>query len=193
MYSFDDVKTEVPNNELTDLKHEVDHLRSALETTERRHQDECNCSTLEVNNANELLENVKSESFKKQLEVEAKIKEYRVEADTLRAKLIEKDNDLNSISQENKGLSLKIEENVSAEKESELQTELEKSESLLKDLQACLLEKETQLQTIREENKILKSEILKKETERNEATNDAIALTEASRAAKQEALIKIGY
>ncbi|XP_073062912.1 interactor of constitutive active ROPs 2, chloroplastic-like [Primulina eburnea] len=189
-YYFDDVKTEVPKIELVDLKHEVDSLRSALETAERRHQDDYNRSTLEINNANELLENVKSESFKKQLELEAKIKEYQVEADTLRAKLIERDNDLKSISQENKGLSLKIEENAPAEREYELATELEKSESLLKDLHAYLLQKETQLQTFRAENKILKSEILKKE---NEATNEAIALTEASRAAEQEALIKIGY
>lgn len=192
-YSFDDIKTEVPRNELMELKHEVDRLRSVLETAERRHQDEYNRSTLEINNANELLENVKSESVKKQLEIEAKIKEYRVEADTLRAKLTETDNDLKNISQDNKGLSLKIEENAPAERESRLETELEKSESLLKDLQACLLEKETQLQTVREENKILKSVISKKETERNEATNEAIALTEASRAAEQEALIKIGY
>ncbi|XP_073156650.1 interactor of constitutive active ROPs 2, chloroplastic-like isoform X2 [Henckelia pumila] len=192
-YSFDDVETEVRKNELMDLKHEVDRLRSALETAERRHQDEYNRSTYEVNKANELLENVKSESYKKHLEIEANIKDHRVEADTLRAKLTEKDNDLKSISQENKGLILKIKENSPAEKESEFEAELEKSESLLKDLQACLLEKETQLLTMREENKILKSEISKKETERKEATNEAIALTEASRAAQQEALIKIGY
>ncbi|XP_075491485.1 interactor of constitutive active ROPs 2, chloroplastic-like isoform X1 [Primulina tabacum] len=192
VYPFDDVKTEVPKNELMELKHEVDRLRSALKNAERRHQDEYNRSALEINNANELLENVKSESFKKQLEIEAKIKEYRVKADILRAKLTEKDNALKSISH-NKGLSLKSDENAPAERESELETELDKSESLLKDLQACLLEKETQLQTIREENKILKSEISKNETERNEATNEAIALTEASRAAEQEALIKIGY
>ncbi|KZV46298.1 interactor of constitutive active ROPs 2, chloroplastic [Dorcoceras hygrometricum] len=104
----------------------------------------------------------------------------------LRRKLIENKNELLSASCKNKGLNAKIEE-------SKLEVELKNSESTIQNLTSSLLDKETRLQSLAEENEILKSEILKKEKEKNKANNDALAAAESARAAEQEALKRLGY
>ncbi|KAH6798780.1 ROP interactive partner 3 [Perilla frutescens var. frutescens] len=186
--------SEVLKPEIDDLKHEASLLREALEAAERRYQDQYLQSTLQIRNTYELVKHTKSESLQRESELEAKLEESRAEIEELKTKLIEKEKALQSVPFENNSLNLNVEENhVVAEKESEYEIELKKSESVLEDLKSCLLEKETQLQSITEENEMLKSEILKREIEKNKANDEAIASTEAARAAEREALMKLGY
>ncbi|KAH6755881.1 hypothetical protein C2S53_007138 [Perilla frutescens var. hirtella] len=186
--------SEVLKPEIDDLKHEASLLREALEAAERRYQDQYLQSTLQIRDTYELVKHTKSESLQRESELEAKLVESRAEIEELKTKLIEKEKALQSVPFENNSLNLNVEENhVVAEKESEYEIELKKSESVLEDLKSCLLEKETQLQSITEENEMLKSEILKREIEKNKANDEAIASTEAARAAEREALMKLGY
>ncbi|KAI3447618.1 hypothetical protein Pfo_004283 [Paulownia fortunei] len=202
-YPSDDIKALCENGEcdqsdmlkteLNNLKHEASQLRDALEAAERRYQDQYLQSTMQIRNAFELVKHAQSESCQREAELEAKLIESRDEVEELKAKLIEKENALQSVSCENNGLNLNVEKNKPAERETELEIELKNSESVLEDLKASLLEKETQLQSITEENEMLKSEIQKREIERSKASDEALASAEAARAAEREALMKLGY
>ncbi|KAL0338406.1 UNVERIFIED_CONTAM: Interactor of constitutive active ROPs 2, chloroplastic [Sesamum angustifolium] len=151
--------------ELNNLKNEVSQLRAALETAESSYRDEYIQSTLQIRNAYELVEHAKSESRKREAELEAKLKESGAEVEELRTQLLKKENALQSISCENKSLNQKLAENQQAQRDTELEIKLQKSESVLEDLRASLLDKEARLQIIAEENEKLKSEITKRETE----------------------------
>ncbi|KAL0333340.1 UNVERIFIED_CONTAM: Interactor of constitutive active ROPs 2, chloroplastic [Sesamum angustifolium] len=133
------------------------------------------------------LNNLKKESSQLRDALEAA--ERSAEVEELKTKLIEKENALQSISCEN----LKAQNKLLAERETELEMELETSESILEDLKASLLENETRLKCITEENKQLKSEIMKREIERSRASDEALALAETAKAAEREALMKLGY
>ncbi|XP_057801470.1 interactor of constitutive active ROPs 2, chloroplastic [Salvia miltiorrhiza] len=181
---------EMLEHEVDSLKRESDELRDALEAAERRYQDQYLQSTLQIRDAYELVKHSKSEALQRESELVEKLKESRVEIEELTAKLIEKEKALQSVpfdnNNSNSSLNLDVDEN-------HVEVELNKLESDLEDLKASLLEKETQLQSITEENKMLKSEILKREMEKNKANDEALASTEAARAAEREALMKLGY
>ncbi|CAK9154575.1 unnamed protein product [Ilex paraguariensis] len=179
--------------ELDNVKLEVVQLRSALEAAERRNQEEYIQSTLQIRSAYDLMEHKKSESCQREAELEAKLSIAKADIEELKAKLMDKETKLQSMSEENKGLNLKFEKNKSAERETELLSELKKLETFLTDLKAALLDKETELQNINEENEILKSEIKKREMERSKVNYETLALAETARAAEREALMKLGY
>ncbi|CAL5419996.1 unnamed protein product [Camellia sinensis] len=179
--------------ELNHVKFEVGQLRSALEAAERRYQEEYIHSTLQIRSAYELVERSKSESSLREAELESNLKKAKADIEELKAKLMAKETKLLDICEENEGLNQKIEKNQSTEKESKLETEMKNFEVDLADLKASLLDKETKLQGITEENEMLKFEIKKREMERNKVNHEALASTEAARAAEREALMKLGY
>ncbi|KZV51762.1 interactor of constitutive active ROPs 2, chloroplastic [Dorcoceras hygrometricum] len=172
--------------ELINTKHEASQLRAALEAADCRYREEYLRSTLQIRNAYELVERTRSDSCKREAELEERLQASMIEVEGLRGKLIENKNELFSASCVNKGLNAKMEE-------SKLEVELKNSESTIQNLTSSLLEKETRLQNLTEENEMLKSEILKREKEKNKANNDALASAESARAAEQEALKRLGY
>lgn len=171
--------------ELNFLKLEVGQLKAALDAAEIRYQEEYIQSTLQIRSAYEQIERTKSESCKREAELEAEVEKSKAHIEVLRAHLTDKETELQSISDENQELNLKIGTNLSSEKEAELTMELQKSEADLGELKASLLDKETELQNIAEENEVLKMEI--------QVNDEAVASTEAARAAEREALMKLGY
>ncbi|KAL1541278.1 interactor of constitutive active ROPs 2, chloroplastic [Salvia divinorum] len=181
-------QAEMLEHEVDSLKHESDELKDALEAAEKRYQDQYLQSTLQIREAYELVKHSKSESLQKESELVEKLKESQVEIEELKAKLIGKEKALQSVPLDINNNSLNLVVN-----EKHVGIELNNSESNLEDLKASLLEMETQLQSITEENEMLKSEILKREVEKNKANDEALASTEAARAAEQEALMKLGY
>ncbi|CAI9779022.1 unnamed protein product [Fraxinus pennsylvanica] len=185
-------ESELLKTELTDLKLEASQLKAALEAAERRYQEDYIQSTLQIRSAYEVVERVKADSSEREAELETKLKVSRADVEELKAKLIEKENALQSISFEKKRTNLE-EEDLPTEKETELEIELKKSESVLADMKTSLLDKETQLQSIAEENEMLKSEIMKTEVERGKANDKALVVAEEARAAEREALMKLGY
>lgn len=180
-------------SELNTLKIEVGQLKAALDSAEIRYQEEYIQSTLQLRSAYEQVERTKSESCKREAELATELKKSMAQIEELRACLMDKETELLNISDDNLGQNLKIDKALSSEKESELARELQKSEADLAELKASLLDKETELQTIAEENEVLKMEIKKGDVERNQGNDEAITSAEAARAAEREALMKIGY
>lgn len=179
--------------ELNSLKLEVSQLKAALDAAEIRYQEEYIQSTLQIRSAYEQVERTKSESCKREAELETELEKSKAHMEELRSHLMDKETELQSISDENQALNLKIGKNLSSEKVSELAMELQKSEADLGELKASLLDKETELQNIAEENEVLKMEIKKRDMERNQVNDEAVASAEAARAAEREALMKLGY
>lgn len=178
--------------ELSTIQVEVSQLRAALEDLERKYQEEYIQTTLQVRGAYELVEHTKSKSTQREAEWEAKLNEAKSIVEELKEKLMNREGQMQDISDENKGLSLHVEQLRSADKEFELAAQMKKSESILGDLRANLLDKETELQSLMEENEQLKSEISKRELESTKVSDEALALVEAAKTAEREALIKLG-
>ncbi|XP_010253523.1 PREDICTED: interactor of constitutive active ROPs 3 isoform X2 [Nelumbo nucifera] len=178
--------------ELNSLKLEVGQLKSALEAAEIRCQEEQIRSTMQIQSAYERVEQAKSEFSLREAELEAELKKSMACIEELKANLMDKETELQNISEENEGLNIKIKMNQSRERESQLEMELTKSKADVEDLKANLMDKETELQNISEENEMLKVEI-QKEIEGSKARNEAIAEAEAARTAEKEALMKLGY
>ncbi|XP_062004057.1 interactor of constitutive active ROPs 2, chloroplastic [Rosa rugosa] len=179
--------------ELNCLKTEVSQLRSALDAAEMRYQEEYIQSTLQIRSAYDEVESTKSESCQREAELASELKQARAHVEDLSTQLMDKENQLQSISEENDRLSLQIEKNLSSEGESELAMELKKSETAVVELKASLMDKETELQNIAEENEMLKIELKNKEMERNNVNDDAVVSAEATGEAERKAVIKVGH
>ncbi|KAM2467749.1 hypothetical protein FF1_009500 [Malus domestica] len=179
--------------ELNSLKSEVGQLRSALDAAEVRYQEEYIQSTLQIRNAYEEVDGAKSEASKREAELLAELKKAKDHIEDLKAQLMDKETEIQIVSKKNDGVALKVEKNLSTEDESELELELKKSETVMVELKASLLDKETELQNIAEENEMLKMELKNKEIERNKVNDEAVVSEEAARAAEGEALVKLGY
>ncbi|KAK0584061.1 hypothetical protein LWI29_007037 [Acer saccharum] len=185
---FDQLKEELHN-----AKYEVNQLRSELDASETRYQEEYIQSTLQIRSAYEQVELTKSESSQRRTELEMELRNAKTRIEELKANLMDKETELQNISEENEELKSKIDRDQPSEKDSELAVEVRKLEADLAELKACLSDKGRHLQSVTEENDTLKIEMEKKEIERNKVNDEAIALAEAARAAEREALMKVGY
>ncbi|KAL8125932.1 hypothetical protein AgCh_013291 [Apium graveolens] len=179
--------------ELNHVKSEVGQLRSALEAAERRYQEEYIQSTLQIRSAYEVAEHTKLESRKREAELEANLNSAKSDVEELKLKLMDKETDFHTISEENQGLHLKVMENQLSGRESELELEVKKFEQDLVVLKASLLDKEIKLQSIAQENEALKTEMKKRELEKDKVNDETLELAEAARDAEREALTKLSY
>lgn len=176
--------------ELHSLKSEVARLRSALETAETKYHEEQIRGTVQIRNAYELMEQIKSGSSLRVAALEGELKKTKADVEDLKANLMDKETELQGISEENEGLNLKLEKNFSCHREYELERELKKLNEYVADLRANLMDKETELQSISEENEMLKLEIKKREMDGG--NDQVVAEVEATKAAEREALMKLG-
>ncbi|KAL6011098.1 hypothetical protein ACLOJK_001542 [Asimina triloba] len=179
-------------NELNASRSEVDQLKSSLEAAEMRHQVEQIQNTMQIQSAYELVERSK-ESNLREAELEAEVKKTQSEIVELKANLMDKENELQNILAENEGLNSEIEKSRSNSRERLLEIEVKKAEVDIAELKANLMDKETELQSISEENELLKAEIEKRDLERGKGNVEAMTEAEAARAAEREALTKLGY
>ncbi|KAK9724053.1 hypothetical protein RND81_05G044700 [Saponaria officinalis] len=170
------------NAELDALKLEVDVLKSSLEASELRYQEEYLKSTSEIRNAFDEVERTKSETGAREAELEAELNDARITIDELKSELMFKQ----TIGQNSSENSKEVEVSTV---NSGLDIELKIMKEDLQDLRAILLEKETQIQSTKEENERLKSE-REKTKEIREA---AISAETTMEAAETEALLKLGY
>ncbi|KAJ9178179.1 hypothetical protein P3X46_010085 [Hevea brasiliensis] len=182
--------------ELLSLKSEVGRLRSALEVAETKcHEEQIN-STMQIRSAYELVEHIKSGSAVRavrEAELEAELKQAKADIEELKADLMDKETELQGISEENEDLNMKLKNSLSCRGECELENELKKLRDNVADLKASLMDKETESQNIAEENEMLKLEIGKRETQGNIMNNKVVIELEAARAAEREALMKLGF
>ncbi|KAL8167950.1 hypothetical protein V2J09_009449 [Rumex salicifolius] len=179
--------------EINSLKLEIQQLKSVLEASEIRYQEEYIQSTLQIRSAYEAVEIAKSESSLKEAELEQELRKAKDAIKQLQSDLLSKHNKLQYISHEKEELTIKILENHTCIKDSELRVELKKLEVDLTHLKSALLDKESEIESISEENDILRNEISDRETERNRVNEEAVALAQAAKAAEKEALMRLGY
>ncbi|KAF3662969.1 putative 40S ribosomal protein S23-like [Capsicum annuum] len=184
----DELKTEFSN-----LKNEVNQLQAALADSERRYQEACIQSTLQIRSAFEMVECTKSELIRRETEWNSRLNAAKADMEELKEKLMHKEAQLRMFSDENKGLNVQLEEIQAVDREYDLQDELKRSESILADLRASLSDKEMELQSFTEENEMLKLEIKKREIESTKVNDELLDLAEAARAAEREALMKLAY
>lgn len=177
--------------ELISAESEVAQLKSALEVTEIRYQEEYIKSTLQIRSAYEQLERTKLESSQREAELYEELRKAKADTEELKASLMEKEFQLLSMIAENEGLSSRINVNQSTEMESKLAAELNKLDADIAEWKAKLFDRETELKNVTEENSMLKMEIT--ELEKNKITDEAVASVEAARASEQEALSKLSY
>lgn len=171
---------------------EVEQLRSALEAAEIKYQADQIQSTMQVRSAYELMERVKSDCGVKETELELALSNAKTEIAELKAKLVDKEAEHQQIA-DNKELSADDGKVRGAQLLSELESKFMKSTNDIAELKANLMDKETELQNILEENEMLKSEMSKREVENRRSSEAMIAELELSKAAEQDALIRLGY
>lgn len=179
-------------NELNFAKLEVSQLRSALDAAEVRYQEEYIQSTLQIRSAYEQVESMKTESRQRGEELEAELKKSKDHIEELRANLLDKQTELQSITEENMALNTNIVENQPHEREFELEMDVKKLEASLAELKMNLSDKEIELEDVTEKNEKLEMEIAKMETEKSRENVQALALEEA-KTAEQEALMKLEH
>ncbi|XP_004505951.1 interactor of constitutive active ROPs 3 [Cicer arietinum] len=171
--------------EICSLKSEVGQLRSAIEAAETKHKEEQIESTTQIRKAYELMEQIKSESSRRQCELEAELQRTKTNIEELKANLMDKETELQGIMEENENLNLKLENIMMSQKESGFRKEIKKLEECVAELKADMMDKETTLQSISEENEMLKLEISKSCGKVREEIEEA-------KAAEREAVAKLG-
>ncbi|KAG8084507.1 hypothetical protein GUJ93_ZPchr0010g10206 [Zizania palustris] len=154
---------------------EIEQLRTALEMAEIRYQEEQTWMTIETKTAYEMLESAESE-------YECRVRDLELELKSKNGELTEAKAALAVMSD---GKSLRT--------QSDLEAKLMKSITDMTELKASLMDKETALQSVVEENETLKSEVGKKEAEVQRRYEAAVAELELAKAAEQDVRMRLGY
>ncbi|KAK2999105.1 hypothetical protein RJ639_023158, partial [Escallonia herrerae] len=179
--------------ELKCANSELENLRSALETAEVSYNEERIRSAVQITSAYELVEQIKSTSSLREAELEAELKKSKVFIEELKSNLMDKETELQGICEENEDLNIRLENTLSSQREPELENDFKKSKEDVEILKANLMDKETELQNILEENRMLKQEIRSKDINGGKVNDEVISELEAARTAEREALMKLGY
>ncbi|CAN1249465.1 Interactor of constitutive active ROPs 3 [Linum perenne] len=121
-------------------------------------------------------------SSAREAELEAELKRAKAGIEELKAELMDKETELQGISEENEGLNIKLSKtNASSHNESSLRS----LEETVGELKEKLMDKETEVQKIVEENRRLK-------IANGEEVNEVKRELEAARGSEREAVMKLG-
>lgn len=183
---------ELIETEVNSVRLEVEQLRSALEAAEIRYNEEQARNAEQMEKAYEMVEAIKSASARREAELELELRKSKYEIEELKANLMDKETELQGICEENEGLTVKLENTLSGQRETELEKELHRSKAAIENLKAGFMDKETEWQKITEENEKLKLEI-KEMSKGNKESDEVFSDIELARAAEREALMKVGY
>ncbi|KAE9616650.1 hypothetical protein Lal_00034956 [Lupinus albus] len=179
--------------EIYSLKSEVERLRCAIEISETKHQEEQIQGTMEISNAYELMEKIKCESSKRECELESELNRKKAHIEELKANLMDKETELQGSMEEKENFDLKLDERMTSRKEHELLKELKRLDECVADLKADMMDKETALQSISEENEMLKVEMNKRFSDEGKVREEEIAADiEKAKVAERDALMKLG-
>ncbi|KAI4385515.1 hypothetical protein MLD38_003531 [Melastoma candidum] len=177
-------ETDKLKEEVEYLKLEVEKLRSALILAEAKDNDADNGGKEQLKDANEMIEKMKNESSRREAELVTEIDKAKATIEDLKAHLMDKETELQGIREENDGLNVKLQENVTTlEEEAAAKKDIEKLREELSELKANMMDKETELQHISEENETMKLEIKKRE--------EIVAELESARNAEKDTHTKL--
>ncbi|CAF2136878.1 unnamed protein product [Brassica rapa] len=154
--------------EVFSLRFEVERLRAALEASEQKDQEG----------------NVEASSrLRIQAELQSELKIANSQIDELKARLVDKETELQFVSEEKDNLYSKLMDN---QKETDVKAELKQLREELENLKADMMDKETELQIVSDENETLKSDIHKRERDVQDAlVKLGIAMEEADKSSKR--------
>lgn len=179
--------------ELECVTSEIEHLRSALETTELRYHEEQIQNTLQIASAYELVEKIKSTSSRREDELEAELKKSKADIQELRANLMDKETELQGICEENEVMKTRLGTTLSGTRENQLEKELQSKKIVAESIKSNLKEKEMDMQAILEENELLKLGSKEMEFNLDNVGDEAVTELDAARAAERDTLMKLGY
>ncbi|XP_023007393.1 interactor of constitutive active ROPs 3-like isoform X2 [Cucurbita maxima] len=124
---------------------------------------------------------VKPDTNLREVELKKELEKSRVEIDEFKTKLRDRETELRSITEENLELSCKLEKSLSSHRVYGLEKELDDLKNCIADLKTNLLDKETEFQSISEENEMLISEISRRDTietkMKDETTTELVTFT----------------
>ncbi|XP_031742482.1 interactor of constitutive active ROPs 3 isoform X2 [Cucumis sativus] len=135
---------------------------------------------------------VKSDANPREIELKKELEKSRLEIDEFRVKLINRETELRSITEENLELSCKLEKSLSSHRVYELEKELDDLKNCIADLKANLLDKETEFQSVSEENEMLISEISKRDTIKTKVKEDMTTELVTSTTMDRDTQVKLG-
>jgi hypothetical protein len=159
---------------------EMEQLRTALEVAEVRYQEEQTQMCIETRTAYEMLENVKADCTRKVQELEFELKNKHEELVAAQA--------ASAAGNAQQGLVPMSESGV----QPELEAKLTKSMADITELKASLMDKETALQSLADENEMLQLEAGKAEAELRGKYEAAVAELELAKAAEQNVRMRLG-
>jgi chromosome segregation ATPase len=159
---------------------EMEQLRTALEVAEVRYQEEQTQMCIETRTAYEMLENVKADCTRKVRELEFELKNKHEELVAAQA--------ASAAGNAQQGLVPMSESGV----QPELEAKLTKSMADITELKASLMDKETALQSLADENEMLRLEAGKAEAELRGKYEAAVAELELAKAAEQNVRMRLG-
>ena len=178
-------------SELQRTKFEVIQLKSTLEAAEIRYNEERSHCSMQIKNASEHLEQIKAQSSLREAQLEADLKNAMANIEELKTNLMDKETELQGISEENESLNMKLERSKSCQREQELENELQKLRDHAEEMEANISDKMRELQYMTQENGKLKQEIEKREMDECIENEQVSAEVDASRAAEQDAMAKL--
>ncbi|KAL8089800.1 hypothetical protein AgCh_039319 [Apium graveolens] len=179
--------------ELECVTSEVEHLRSALETTELRYHEEQIQNTLQIASAYELVEKIKSTSSRREDELEAELKKSKADIQELRANLMDKETELQGICEENEVMKTRLETTLIGSRENQLEKELQSKKVDAERMKSNLIEKDMDMHAIIEENEMLKLGSKEMEFNLGNVGDESFTELDAARAAERDTLMKLGY
>ncbi|KAF3514846.1 hypothetical protein F2Q69_00001787 [Brassica cretica] len=160
----DSSSVEELKEEVNAARDEISHLKSAVEVTERRYQEEYVESTLQIRSA-----------YEREAELGEELKRAKGEREALHERLMDKEAKVRILADENELLNLKIKETEGREVTGEL-----------KKVESNLMDKEMELQSVMSQNESLRSEMEKVQSEKNKALERVESLKEeADKSAKR--------
>ncbi|ONK77027.1 uncharacterized protein A4U43_C02F2350 [Asparagus officinalis] len=180
MESFNSVVSELEKSRAQEnileetIKKLQEELALELESTHVKYQEEEIRNMVLILSAYELEENLRNKSISQEANLQSALKDTQAEITALKAKLSEKDAHSRSVSEMNERLQSEIKERVGEIKSS---------------LGSKLMDKETELQGIMHENKLLKLKIKERE-ERDKNSEVLITELDLVRVKEQEATMK---
>ncbi|CAL0332269.1 unnamed protein product [Lupinus luteus] len=174
-------------NGRNEIEAELHSLESVIKAAETKYQEEEFLSTVMISNAYELVDLIKSESSQREFELEAELKRKKDDIEELKASLMDKETVLQGVKEENEKLNLKLEKcmSMSSQIEHEFRMELKTLYECVAELKEDLMDKETTLQSISEENDMLKMEI------NNKLSEGVSAELEEVKAMERDAVTKL--
>lgn len=151
--------------ELNSVKNELGVLKTALEYAEIKYNEERINSMLLIGSLNETAELTNSSFSVREAELETELSKAKADVEEMKANIMDKENELQGISEENESLHMKLEKSPG---ESEVEKEMRILREDIEILKGNLMDKETESQNILEENEILKTEMKRREMEDGE-------------------------